>query len=155
MRFYEHWFFVDPLPVPQSARVQRGRVRMMTSLVPGVSGKSALAVRRDRPIGFMGDKARVYAARMLWFDREVACRELMLEHLNPGEDSVGTRIELDHIVPALLGMPVELEVKVVYVKEHALTLELEGHDGVLVKTPAEVPLSRRKAVRVRDLRPKG
>ena len=41
----------------------------------------------------MGEKARVYATPMLVRDIEIACRELLLEHLDAGEDSVGTRVE--------------------------------------------------------------
>ena len=80
---------------------------MKASLAAGVTATTTLVVDRDRTIGFMGEKARVYATPMLVRDIEVACRELLLAHLDPGEDSVGTRIELDHLAPTLIGMPVE------------------------------------------------
>jgi predicted thioesterase len=81
---------------------------MKSSLVAGVTATSKLTVDRERTIDFMGEKARVYATPMLVRDIEVACRELLLQHLDPGEDSVGTRIELDHIAATLMSMPVEL-----------------------------------------------
>ncbi len=56
----------------------------------------------------MGEKARVYATPMLVRDIEIACRNLLLDHLDPGEDSVGTRVELDHLAATLMGMKVEL-----------------------------------------------
>ena len=43
----------------------------------------------------MGEQARVYATPMLVRDIEIACRELLLQHLDAGEDSVGTRVELE------------------------------------------------------------
>jgi len=103
---------------------------MKPSLVLGLAASSKLTVDRDRTIGFMGEKARVYATPMLVRDVEVACRELLLPHLDPGEDSVGTRIELDHLAATLMGMQVELKVTVTEVKGRAVAFAVEGHDGV-------------------------
>jgi predicted thioesterase len=103
---------------------------MKASLGPGVTATSKLTVDRPRTIDFMGDKARVYATPMLVRDIEIACRDLLLQHLDPGEDSVGTRIELDHLAATLIGMPVELKVKVAEIKGRAVTLDVEGHDGI-------------------------
>jgi len=103
---------------------------MKASLAPGVTATSRLTVDRDRTIDFMGEKARVYATPMLVRDIEIACRELILAHLDPGEDSVGTRVELDHLAATLLGMSVELKLTVVEVKGRAVVLEVEGSDGI-------------------------
>ena len=103
---------------------------MKASLTAGVSTTSKVTVDRERTIGFMGEKARVYATPMLVRDIEVACRELLLQYLDPGEDSVGTRIELDHLAATLMGMPVELKVTVTEVKGRAVTLDVEGRDSV-------------------------
>jgi predicted thioesterase len=78
----------------------------------------------------MGEKARVYATPMLVRDVEVACRDLLLAHLDAGEDSVGTRIELDHLAATLQGMPVELDVELVELKGRAVTFKVEGRDSV-------------------------
>ena len=45
-------------------------------------------IDRERTIDFMGEKARVYATPSLVRDIEVACRELLLAHLDAGEDLV-------------------------------------------------------------------
>ena len=103
---------------------------MKVSLVPGATLTSSLIVDRDRTIGFMGEKARVYATPMLVRDIEVACRDLLLAHLDPGEDSVGTRIELDHLAATLMGMTAELKVTVAEVKGRLVTLDFEGRDTV-------------------------
>ena len=103
---------------------------MKTSLAAGVTATSKLIVDRERTIGFMGEKARVYATPMLVRDIEVACRELLLQHLDPEEDSVGTRIELDHLAATLMDMPVELKVTLADVKGRAVTLDVEGRDSV-------------------------
>jgi len=103
---------------------------MKASLVAGVSITSKLTIDRERTIGFMGEKARVYATPMLVRDIELASRDLLLKHLDPGEDSVGTRIEIDHLAATLLGMPVELMVTVTEVNGRSVTLEVEGKDSV-------------------------
>jgi fluoroacetyl-CoA thioesterase len=103
---------------------------MKASLAAGLTATSTFTVDRERTIDFMGEKARVYATPMLVRDVEMACRGLLLGHLDPGEDSVGTRIELDHMAATLLGMQVELKVTVTEVRGRAVTLEVEGRDSV-------------------------
>ena len=103
---------------------------MKATLVPGLTATRSYAVDRERTIGFMGEKARVYATPMLVRDIEVTARELLLAHLDEGEDSVGTRVEIDHIGATLLGMPVELRVRVAEVNGRAVVFEVEGNDPV-------------------------
>jgi fluoroacetyl-CoA thioesterase len=103
---------------------------MKTTLQPGLRHSARFEVTHDRTIGFMGEKARVYATPMLVRDVEVACRDLLLRHLDAGEDSVGTRIELDHLAASLQGMPVELEVELVALKGRAATFSVQGRDSV-------------------------
>jgi predicted thioesterase len=103
---------------------------MKPSLAAGLEATSKLTVDRGRTIDFMGEKARVYATPMLVRDIELASRELILEHLDPGEDTVGTRVELDHVAASLLGMAVEIKVRVVEVNGRLVTLEFEGRDNV-------------------------
>lgn len=103
---------------------------MKASLASGIKSTTALTVDRDRTIGFMGEGARVYATPSLVRDIEMACRDLLLEHLDPGEDSVGTRVEIDHIAATLLGMTVELTVRVLEVAGRGVTFEFEGRDSV-------------------------
>jgi predicted thioesterase len=103
---------------------------MKPTLQPGLTATSKFAVDRERTIDFMGEAARVYATPMLVHDLEMACRNLLLAHLDPGEDSVGTRVEIDHIGATLLGMAVELTVRVAEVAGRAVTFEVEGRDSV-------------------------
>jgi predicted thioesterase len=103
---------------------------MKASLAQGVTATSKLTVDRERTIDFMGEKARVYATPMLVRDIELACRELLQPHLDAGEDSVGTRVEIDHLAATLMGMPVELKLTVAEVKGRAVVLDVEGRDGI-------------------------
>jgi len=104
--------------------------RSKSTLQTGLSSRVTFEIDRERTIDFMGEAARVYATPMLVRDIEIACRNLLLQHLDAGEDSVGTRVEIDHIGATLLGMPVELTVRVAEVNGRAVVFEVEGRDAV-------------------------
>ena len=103
---------------------------MKTTLTAGIAAKRRFGIDRERTIDFMGDAARVYATPMLVRDIEVTCREFLLGHLDPGEDSVGTRVEIDHLAATLLGMAVEISISVAELKGRAVTFAVEAHDGI-------------------------
>ena len=85
---------------------------MKPSLQPGVSATKRIAIDRDRTIGFMGEDARVYATPRLISDIEFTCRDLILQHADEGEDSVGMEVALKHLAPTLAGSTVEITVRV-------------------------------------------
>lgn len=103
---------------------------MKASLQAGVSATERIAIDRERTIDFMGEKARVYATPALVRDIEVSCRNLLLQHLDAGEDSVGTRVEVDHMAATLMDMTVELTVTIAEVKGRTVTFEITGKDSV-------------------------
>ena len=103
---------------------------MKNTLAAGIAAKRKIVVDRDRTIDFMGEQARVYATPMLVRDIEMTCRELLLEHLDAGEDSVGTRVEVDHLAATLHGMTVEISVSAAEVKGRAVSFTVEAHDGI-------------------------
>jgi predicted thioesterase len=103
---------------------------MKPTLTAGVAGTREFLVDRERTIDFMGEDARVYATPMLVRDIEVTCRELLLAHLDPGEDSVGTRVEIDHLAATLMGMKVTITATIAEVKGRAVVLDVSATDGL-------------------------
>ena len=103
---------------------------MKPTLQAGLSVNREFPVDRGRTIDFMGEDARVYATPMLVRDIEVACRDLLLEHLDPGEDSVGTRVEIDHLAATLLGMKVTITATLAELKGRAAVFEVSASDGL-------------------------
>ena len=103
---------------------------MKASLRPGVSRTSLLTVDRDRSIGFMGEEGRVYGTPFLVRDIEQTCRELLLEHRNAGEDSVGTDIAIKHLAPTLVGMSVEIKVTVNAVEGRTVSFDVSAKDEI-------------------------
>ncbi len=103
---------------------------MKPSLVTGVSRTQRVVIDRARTIDFLGERARVYATPEFVRDIERTCREALLPHLDAGEDSVGTRVEIDHLAPTLLDMWVEISVTVVDVRGRLVTFEISARDLV-------------------------
>jgi predicted thioesterase len=102
---------------------------MKTTLKAGIAAHRQFPIDASRTIDFMGEDARVYATPMLVRDIEVTCRDLLLEHLDPGEDSVGTRVEIDHLAPTLLGMTVTVEATLGELKGRAAVFDIVASDG--------------------------
>jgi fluoroacetyl-CoA thioesterase len=103
---------------------------MKQGLRPGVSKVKRLIVDRDRTAGFMGEEGRVYGTPELGRDIEYACREIMLEYADPGEDSVGIEITLRHTEPTLPGMAVEIAATVSAVEGRKVSFDVVAKDEI-------------------------
>ena len=103
---------------------------MQATLTTGLESTVTFDVAREQTIDFMGEAARVYATPMLVRDIEVACRDLLLQHLDPGEDSVGTRVAIDHLAATLMGMAVTITVRIQSLEGRAVVFDIEGRDAV-------------------------
>jgi predicted thioesterase len=102
---------------------------MKPSLAPGLATSRRITVDEARCIAFMGDDCRVYATPRIISDVEYTCRNFLLEHLDPGEDSVGTRVNVEHVGPALLGAEATVEVRIAAVDGRRVTFEALVKDG--------------------------
>jgi predicted thioesterase len=78
----------------------------------------------------MGEDLRVYATPSMARDIEYTCRNFLIEHLDAGEDSVGARIEVDHLGPTLLDMWVDVTAKIVEVDRRRVVFECEVKDAL-------------------------
>jgi fluoroacetyl-CoA thioesterase len=103
---------------------------MKQSLEPGLELRRSVAVDESRCIGFMGKEGMVYATPRMVSDVEYACRDFLLAHLDPGEDSVGAHVSIDHLAATPLGLSVEISAKVVEVERRKVTFEFTVHDPV-------------------------
>lgn len=103
---------------------------MSTAVTAGLTHLRRIAVGRDRTIGFMGEDFRVYATPMMVSDVEYACRDFLVEMLLQEQDSVGTRVEIDHLAPTLLGMWAEIRVEIAAVEGRRVTFAFEVRDAI-------------------------
>jgi predicted thioesterase len=65
---------------------------------------------------------------LVWF-LEHAALDAALPFLDPGEITVGTRIEVDHLAPTPLGAQVTCTARVVHSEGPLISFQLEAHDG--------------------------
>jgi len=103
---------------------------MKETLRPGATKTKRLAVDKDRTISFMGEEGRVYGTPYLVGDIERTCRDLLLDHADAGEDSVGMEVAVRHLAPTLLGMDVEITAKVVGVEGRKVMFEIAAKDEI-------------------------
>jgi fluoroacetyl-CoA thioesterase len=82
------------------------------SLKKDLSFEKSFKIDEKKCIGFMGKEGMVYATPMMVSDVEYTCRDWLLEHLDAGEDSVGTQVVIDHLAPTPLGFSVTLKMAV-------------------------------------------
>ena len=93
----------------------------------------------------------VYATPRMVSDVEYACRDFLLAHLDPGEDSVGAHVSIDHLAATPLGLQVTVEAtvteidrrKVVFIFSVKDTLEEVGR-GKHVRFVVETAKSRER-----------
>ncbi len=103
---------------------------MKDSLVEGLSKTARYDIDADRTIGFMGEDLRVYATPKMVRDIEETCRNLIYENLDEGEDSVGVRVEIDHLGPTLIGMWVDVTSTITEIDGQRVTMEVEVRDAL-------------------------
>ena len=103
---------------------------MKASLRPGLSFTKKIEIDESRCIGFMGKEGMVYATPRMVSDVEYACRDWLLEHLDPGEDSVGAHVSIDHLAATPLGLEVKIEAKVVEIDRRKVVFEFSVRDPV-------------------------
>ena len=103
---------------------------MKSSLKAGLETAKSIIVDEARCIGFMGKEGMVYATPRMVSDVEYACRDFLLAHLDPGEDSVGAHVSIDHLAATPLGLTVKIEARIVELDRRKVTFEFSVHDPV-------------------------
>lgn len=103
---------------------------MKSTLRRGLSFSKSFLVDEGRCIGFMGKEGMVYATPKMVSDVEYSCRDYLLEHLDPGEDSVGTQVVIDHLAATPLGLNVSIEVSISEVDRRRVKFTFSVKDPV-------------------------
>jgi predicted thioesterase len=103
---------------------------MKSSLKKDLSFSKSMVVDESRVIGFMGKEGAVYATPRMVSDVEYTCRDYLLEHLDPGEDSVGAHVSIDHLAPTPMGLQVTVEVKIAEVDRRKVVFDFSVKDPV-------------------------
>jgi predicted thioesterase len=103
---------------------------MQDSFKTGLSTTNRVTIDDSRTISVAGGEFRVYATPDLIRDIEQTCKSFILNHAGPGEDSVGTQVNIDHIGATLLGMSVEITVTVREIDRRRIQFEISATDDI-------------------------
>ena len=104
---------------------------MKEGLEVGATHTARYEIDKDRTIGFMGEELRVYATPVMVRDMENTCRLFLEEvYLDEDENSVGARVEIDHMGPTLVGMYVNIKITVTELRGPKVAFEFEVHDQI-------------------------
>jgi len=103
---------------------------MTDNLAAGLTTTARITVDDTRTISFMGEEGRVYATPDLVRDIENTCRNLLLEYVDEGQDSVGTRIDVSHTAATPFGLWVEITVTVKALEGRVVNFGITARDPV-------------------------
>ena len=103
---------------------------MKPSLAPDLKSVRRFDVTPDQTIDFMGEDLRVLATTFMLARVEQTCRDLVVSHLDEGEDTVGMRVELDHLGPTLAGMWIEVSARVLSLDGPRIELAVDICDAL-------------------------
>ena len=107
---------------------------MKSTLSSGLTTTRRFMIDEPRTIDFLtadgGEGARVYATPALIRDVEQTCRDFLLNHLDEGEDSLGTEVNIRHLAPTLLGMWADVTVEISSCDGRALSFTVTVRDPI-------------------------
>ncbi len=103
---------------------------MKDSLAVGLESTRSVEIDKARTISFMGDELRVYGTPYMVRDVEETARLLIQKHLDPGEQTVGAHVSIEHLGATLIGQTVAVHVKITGVEGRRIMLEAGVHDGI-------------------------
>lgn len=109
---------------------------MLPSLKPGLSHTLRYAVPRERTVPFIYPEnpdftlmPEVFATGFMVALMEWSCCEVIKPHLEPGEGSLGTMVDVTHEAATPAGFTVTVVSRLETVEGRKLTFTVEAHDG--------------------------
>ena len=103
---------------------------MIAMVNPGTTLERKIVVSEQDAISFLGAdvKPSLASPRMIGH-MEFACRDAVLPHLDEGQDTVGTHVNVSHLAATPLGDEVTYRATVIEVEGRKLTFEVEARDS--------------------------
>lgn len=110
---------------------------MKTTLKPGLKRKFSFTIPENKTVPYLypeapsfKDMPEVFATGFMVGLFEWVCTELLAEHLDVGEGSLGTHVDFSHDAATPPGMTVTVEAEVVGVEGPKVRFRVSGHDGL-------------------------
>lgn len=103
---------------------------MKSTLKSGLQKTRRVLVDETRVTRHMAEDLGVYATPAMLNDMEYLSRDLLQEHLDAGEDSVGTRADIQHLAATPEGLQVDLTATILAIDRRAVTFEVVARDAI-------------------------
>ena len=110
---------------------------MKDSLKPGTSAQLAFRVTAEKTVPHLYPEAAefkemptVFATGFMVGLMEWTCMKVLEPHLEPGEGSLGVRIDVSHIAPTVPGQTVTVEATCTKVAGRRVWFDVKAHDGI-------------------------
>lgn len=120
----------------------------LPGVVPGLSGNASLIVDAARTAVALGSgSVPVFGTPALIVLMEQAALDCVETLLPPGQISLGTQVNVDHVAPTAVGEAVTARAELVAVEGKTLTFALTAHEGAKLVgrgTPVRAVVDRQR-----------
>ena len=110
---------------------------MKPTLKPGLKHSFSYKVPENKTVPFTYPESpeiaampKVFATGFMIVLMEWTCVQLLNQHLDDGEGSLGTHVDVSHLAATPPGMIVKVDVEIVDVQGRKLMFKITAHDGV-------------------------
>ena len=110
---------------------------MKPTLVPGLKHSFSYKVPENKTVPYtypesdiIANMPKVFATGFMIVLMEWACADLMAPHLDAGEGSLGTHVDVSHLAATVPGQTVTVDAEVADVKGRKLVFKVRAHDGI-------------------------
>ncbi|MBV9555811.1 MAG: thioesterase family protein [Pseudolabrys sp.] len=109
---------------------------MKPSMQPGLTHQFSYKVPESKTVPFTFPEAKelqsmpkVFATGFMIILMEWTCTQLMAPHLDAGEGSLGTHVDVSHLAATPPGMTVTVDAELAKVEGRKLIFNVKAHDG--------------------------
>lgn len=110
---------------------------MKTTLKSGLKHRFSYKVPENKTVPYtypespiIANMPKVFATGFMIVLMEWACTQLLADHLDNGEGSLGTHVDVSHLAATPPGLTVTVDVEVLEVHGRKVIFKLSAHDGM-------------------------
>jgi fluoroacetyl-CoA thioesterase len=110
---------------------------MRPTLKPGLTHRVTYRVAERTTVPFtypefpiLASMPKVFATGFMIILMEHACTELLAEHLDAGQGSVGVHVDVSHIAATPVGMTVTVDAECLQIVDRRVSFKVLAHDGL-------------------------
>ena len=109
---------------------------MKPTLKPGLRQSFSYTVPENKTVPYTYPESpiiaampKVFATGFMIVLMEWTCAQLLAPHLDPGEGSLGTHVDVSHLAATPVGFTVSVEAELIAVDGRKLAFKVSAHDG--------------------------